>query len=500
MTTDDNQSKDSTEKDDPGSHLKGNAESLPVKVINAFSVEIPQEGGMLVPGLIFTNAKLLEKIKKDMTLKQVRNAAHLPGIIKHMIAMPDAHQGYGFPIGGVAAFDIENGIISPGAAGYDLNCGIRVIRTDFTTAQIEPRKKELLESLFMNIPTGVGRPGKVKLSQDDMREIVMKGARWCLEHGYATEQDLDSCEEYGKIDAADASVISDRAYERGVSQLGTLGSGNHFIEIQRVDTIFDEATARAFGFTVPDQVVIMIHCGSRGFGHQVASDYIEKMAKEYGTSHLPDRELVCAPVQSHLGKEYYKAMCGAVNFAFANRQMITYWTRESFKKVMGSNDGMELVYDVCHNIVKMEEHVIDGERRVVCVHRKGATRSFGPGRKEIPERYRNIGQPVLIPGSMGTSSYVLLGTTKAEMVSFGSSPHGAGRAASRTEALRTVRGEDVKRDLAAMGILVRGASNKGIAEEAPQFYKDVDEVVQVSHDAGIATLVVKLKPLGVVKG
>ena len=504
MVPDDNEANQanspSTEKDDPGTHLHGRSEDITINALNSYSAQVPQHGKMNVPGLVFANAKLLEKIRKDMTLKQVVNVAQLPGIIKHMIAMPDCHQGYGFPIGGVAAFDAETGIISPGGIGYDINCGVRVIRTPYHVKDIEPKMKELLEMLFKNIPAGVGRPGTVRISMDEMKDIVMKGARWCFEHGYATPRDLETCEEEGMIAGANAAAISDKAFERGISQLGTLGSGNHFIEIQKVDTIFDEATAKAFGFTGPDQVVVMIHCGSRGFGHQIASDYIKKMEEAYGIAHLPDRELVYAPIASELGEQYYKAMCGAVNFAFANRQMITYWTRESFRRVFGSSDGMDVVYDVCHNIGKMEAHVIDGEKRTVCVHRKGATRSFGPGRLEIPTYYRHIGQPVLIPGSMGTSSYILLGTTKAEEVSFGSAPHGAGRSASRTEALRTVKGEDVKRELAARGILVRGASNRGIAEEAPQFYKDVDEVVQVSHDAGIATLVVKLRPMGVVKG
>ena len=380
------------------------------------------------------------------------------------------------------------------------NCGVRLLRTDWNAEQIRPKINELLKGLLSEIPAGVGKAGITALSKATLLEILAKGARWALENGYGTKEDLARTEENGSMDAADPRFVSSRALARGLPQLGTLGSGNHFLEIQRVDRIFDQEIARAFGIEHENQVTVMIHCGSRGLGHQIASDYIKYMEDSFGWKHLPDRELVNAPINSELGQQYYKAMCCGLNYAFCNRQMIAHWTRDVFEKVMGSSEGMRQIYDVCHNLAKFEVHEIDGERRKVCIHRKGGTRSFGPGREEIPEVYRGVGQPVLIPGSMGTASYLLVGTKKAEEVSFGSTAHGAGRVLSRAAALRTWRGEQVKSALERRGIAVLSTTWKGIAEEAPEAYKDIDEVARVSHELGIGKLVARLIPLGVMKG
>jgi len=472
---------------------------METKKINEFTWQIPKQGNMKVPGIVYASEKLMNQIKLDNTLQQVANVAHLKGIIKHSIALPDAHQGYGFSIGGVAAFDMDEGIISPGGVGYDINCGVRLLRTDLKEKDVKDKRKEILNELLKEIPAGVGKGGITKLSKSVLAEIIEKGAKWAVENGYGNKDDLQKTEEYGNM-KSDFNAISDKASARGMPQLGTLGSGNHFLEIQKVDQIYDEKIAKAFGIDEKGQILVMIHCGSRGLGHQVASDYIKKMEDKYGFKDLPDRELINAPIQSELGQNYYKAMAGAINFAFANRQMIAHWTRDVFKKIFGSCDGMEQVYDVCHNLAKFEEHIIDGEKRKVCVHRKGATRSFGPGREEIPEVYRDIGQPIIIPGSMGTSSYILVGTKRAEEISFGSTAHGAGRVMSRNEALRRFRGEQIVRELASKGIEVKGTSMKGIAEEAYQVYKDIDEVVRVSHSLGIGNLVARVVPLGVMKG
>jgi tRNA-splicing ligase RtcB len=471
---------------------------MEIKKLNDYMWELPKQGSMNVPGLVFASERLMSKIQHDKTIEQIRNVACLKGIVKHSIAMPDAHQGYGFPIGGVAAFDLEEGIISPGGVGYDINCGVRLIKTPFNFSQVELRKKDLINDMFKNIPAGVGRAGKEKINKDVFAEITEKGAQWAVENGFGKKDDLDSMEEYGKISGSEFSKVSNEAVQRGVPQLGTLGSGNHFLEIQRIDKIIDEKAAKTFGIK-KDQIVVMVHCGSRGFGHQIASDYIKLMEQKFGHEHLPDRELSCAPIQSEEGQRYFKAMHCAINFAFANRQMITHQVRESFKRVMGEEE-LDIIYDVCHNVAKIEEHVIDGQRRKVCVHRKGATRSFGPGRVEIPEKYRSLGQPVIIPGSMGTASYILLGTTKAEELSFGSTAHGAGREMSRTQALKDFRGEALVKELLAQGVDVKGTSMKGLAEEAPGCYKDIDEVALVSHEAGIGKMVARLVPIAVMKG
>jgi tRNA-splicing ligase RtcB len=473
---------------------------MELKRINDYSWEIPKTGEMKVPALIYTSAKLLESVKHDMTLVQARNVACLRGIQRKSYVMPDAHQGYGFPIGGVAAFDMDEGIISPGGVGYDINCGVRLLRTNYTEKDIHERRAQLLADFFKEVPAGVGKGGITRLSRNVLFEVCAKGAEWAVENGYGTKEDLQRTEENGRIKGADPSRLSPRAVERGIPQLGTLGAGNHFLEIQKVTEIYDERVSKVFGIKSVGQVLVMIHCGSRGLGHQVASDYIKLMENKFGTRGLPDRELINAPIRSDLGQEYYKSMGAAVNYAFANRQMIAHRVRNVFAKVMGSSEGMSQVYDVCHNVAKFEKHRVEGKDKEVCVHRKGATRSFGPGRQEIPEVYRDVGQPVIIPGSMGTASYILVGTREAEELSFGSTAHGAGRVMSRHEALRRFRGEQVKQEMERRGIELRSTSWKGVAEEASHAYKDVDEVVNVSHKAGIGKLTAKVIPLGVMKG
>ena len=471
---------------------------MELKKLNEFTWQMDKQGPMKVPAIIYASEKILDKIKQDKTLEQVKNVACLKGIQKASYAMPDAHQGYGFSIGGVAAFDMEEGIISPGGVGFDINCGVRMLRTSLKADEVLSKRKQLLEEIYKEVPAGVGKKGITRVSKDVLIEVLSKGAEWAVEEGYGKKEDLQRTEEYGCM-KSDINSVSEKALKRGMPQLGTLGAGNHFLEMQKVDKIFDNEIAKKFGIEEEGQVTVMIHCGSRGLGHQVASDYIRKMEDKYGAANNLDRDLINAPIQSDLGKEYYNAMCASVNFAFANRQMIAHWTRDVFEKVFGTKEGMAQIYDVCHNLAKFEKHSIDGETKEVCVHRKGATRSFGPGREEIPEVYREVGQPVIIPGSMGTASYLLAGTKKAEEISFGSTAHGAGRVGSRSEALRTLRGEQVARDLASKGIEVKGPW-KGLAEEAPQMYKDIDEVVRVSHKLGIGNLVARLVPLAVMKG
>ncbi|MGB9764550.1 MAG: RtcB family protein [Candidatus Saccharicenans sp.] len=468
--------------------------------VSEFIWEIPKSGEMKVPARIYASEKLIELAKRDQTLQQARNVACLPGIQRMSYVMPDAHQGYGFPIGGVAAFDLDEGIISPGGVGYDINCGVRLLRTDFKESDITAKRKELLAEIFKEVPAGVGKGGITKLSRNVLKEILVKGAEWAVEQGYGTAEDLERTEEHGRMKDATWEFISERAMERGIPQLGTLGAGNHFLEIQKVDEIYDPEVARVFGIEEKGQVLVMIHCGSRGLGHQIATDYIELMEQKFGYKHLPDRELINAPFKSDLGQRYYKSMCAAVNYAFANRQMIAHWVRDVFAKVMGSSKGMRQIYDVCHNVAKVEKHTVNGKGKLLCVHRKGATRSFGPGRPEIPEAYRKVGQPVLIPGSMGTASYILVGTQEAEEMSFSSTAHGAGRVMSRNEALRRFRGEQIRDELAKKGVELKATSWKGVAEEASAAYKDVDEVVRVSHETKLGKLVARVVPIGVMKG
>jgi tRNA-splicing ligase RtcB (3'-phosphate/5'-hydroxy nucleic acid ligase) len=472
-----------------------------LKKLTDYSYELPKTGNMLVPGKLFLSDQLLEKVKGDHTLEQVKNMAGLPGIKKAAIAMPDAHCGYGFCIGGVAAFDSKEGIISPGGVGFDINCGVRLVATNLTKEEVEPKIKELLDLLFQAIPTGKGYESKERLTDDELNAVLSEGSQYLLKQGIGSQDDVDHCESSGKMDGAKPSFVSSRAHARGRKQLGTLGAGNHFLEIQVVDEIFNPETAKIFGITQPGQVVFMIHCGSRGLGHQVASDYLRKMEDEYPEiiAQLPEKDLIYAPIQSKLAKEYYGAMCAAANFAWANRHMIAHKSKEVFKKLFAHAE-FNAVYDVAHNIAKKETHDIDGVKEEVVVHRKGATRAFGPGQEDLPEIYHTTGQPVLIPGSMGTASYVLVGTTEAMNVSFGSTAHGAGRIMSRLAAKKLFQGEHVKEDLAKKNIELVARSIRGVGDEAPGVYKDVDEVVKISHDAKIGNLVAKVKPLGVIKG
>ncbi|MEI6849745.1 MAG: RtcB family protein [archaeon] len=460
--------------------------------------EIPVSGKMNVPGVIFASDLLMEKIKEDKTISQIKNVAQLPGIVEKSIAMPDCHQGYGFSIGGVAAFDLKKGIISPGGVGYDINCGVRLIATHISKDEFMKKRKETLTEIYKNVPSGVGKESEFNLSDNEVSEVLNTGAKWALKKGYATKDDLECMEDNGCLEGADALKVSQKARARGRSQLGSLGSGNHFLEIQEVESIFDDKTASALKLK-KGQIVIMVHCGSRGLGHQTASDYIMKMEKEYGWKHLPDRELICAPIDSPLGKDYRAAMNAAANFAFVNRQLITHQIRKSFSKFFPKSK-LELIYDICHNIAKFEEHKVNGKSCTLCVHRKGATRSFGPGRSEIPTKYRKLGQPIFIPGSMGTFSYVLIGTKKAEELSFASTAHGAGRVLSRSFATKNISEESLTKQMKDKDVMLKANSMKGAIEEAPEAYKDVNEVARVSDELGIGQLVARLKPLAVVKG
>ena len=471
---------------------------MEIKKISKNIYEIPKEGKMLVPGRIYASEKIIEDIQKDKTLEQVRNVACLPGILKASIGVADAHQGYGFSIGGVAAFDLDKGIISPGGVGFDINCSVRLLRTNLTKKDVLGNQEKIVEALYRKIPSGVGRGSRFQITRKEFLKLLEAGAKYMVEKGYGVKEDYLHMEEEGCMKQAEVDNVSERAIKRGIGQLGTLGAGNHFLEVQFVDEIFDEQTAKVFGLK-KDQVTIMIHCGSRGLGHQVASDYIKKMEDEYGFRNLPDRELINAPIKSKLGKDYFSAMAAAANFAFANKQLITHWIREEMKYIF-PKIKIDVVYDICHNIAKFEEHVVEGRKKIVCVHRKGATRSFGAGRKEIPLAYRKTGQPVLIPGSMGTASYVLVGTKKSEELTWGSTVHGAGRIKSRSAASKIFKGEKVKQELDKKGIKVKSGSWKCLSEEAPEVYKDIDEVVKVVDELGISKKVARLKPLCVVKG
>lgn len=455
---------------------------------------------MKVEGLIYANAKLLQAIEKDQTLQQVANVATLPGLVGRSLAMPDAHQGYGFAIGGVAAADIRDGVVSAGGVGFDINCGVRLLTSPFTLNEVRPKLDALLNQMFRDIPCGTGKEGLVGLKIQQLNEVLREGAHWAVRNGYGWEADLEYIEETGRIRSADPDAVSDRAKQRGKDQLGTLGSGNHFAEVQYVAELYDAEAAKAFGLEL-EQVVVLIHTGSRGLGHQVCTDYLDMMQeamKKYRIS-VVDRQLACVPIQSPEGQQYLKAMAAAANFAFGNRQMITHWMRQAFQRVLGSGE-LRLVYDVAHNIAKEETHKVDGKPHDVLVHRKGATRAFPKGRPEVPAEYNKVGQPVLIPGSMGTCSYVLVGTEKAMEETFGSSCHGAGRAKSRHAAKKEITAEKLIQDLKEKGIHVRGASKSGLTEENPHAYKDVSEVVDVVHGAGIAKKVAKLVPIGVIKG
>jgi tRNA-splicing ligase RtcB len=479
-------------------------QSTPLRRLDAYRWEIPVDykPGMRVPGRIYADDALLPQIQEDQALEQVANAATLPGIVGWAIAMPDIHWGYGFPIGGVAAMRQDDGVVSPGAVGYDINCGVRLLRTGLEEAEVRPHLERLAERLFRNVPSGVGARGRLRLRGSQLEAVLQAGAAWAVGEGYGRRDDLRCIESEGVLAGADPGAASAKALERGRDQLGTLGSGNHFLEVQCVDQIYDDRAAAAFGLS-PGRVTVLIHCGSRGLGHQVCDDYLRRSAgalARYGIV-LPDRQLACVPLASPEGLAYLGAMAASANFAFANRQVITHWVRETFEEVWpGSAGGVDLVYDVAHNIAKIEDHVIAGERVRVCVHRKGATRGFPAGHPEIPPQYREVGQPVLVPGDMGRYSYVLVGTPAAMAEAFGSAPHGAGRVRSRGAAKRLLEGVDVADALARRGIVVRARSRELLAEEASEAYKDVAEVVRASDGAGLTRAVARLRPLAVVKG
>jgi tRNA-splicing ligase RtcB len=474
--------------------------------VNDYLWEIPAQAGMRVPGRIYSSRKMIEKyLQNDESIKQVVNVAHLPGIQKFSLAMPDIHWGYGFPIGGVAATDMDEGVVSPGGVGYDINCGVRLIRTNLHAEQVEPRMQRLIENLFSHIPTGVGSSGAIrKLSPGEIKKILKKGARWAVENGFGDENDLGFTEENGCLEQADPDVVSSRAIERGQDQAGTLGSGNHFLEVQKVDEVYDEKIAEIFGL-FQGQITISIHTGSRGLGYQVCDDYLKILVKaipRYGIT-LPDRQLACAPVRSPEGKNYLGAMAAAANFAWNNRQIIMAIARKTLLQLfnMSPRDfGFRLVYDVCHNVAKIEEHIIDGRKKTVCVHRKGATRAFPPHNSAIPSQYREVGQPVLVPGDMGRYSFVAVGTNQAMEDTFGSTCHGAGRVQSRKQALKAGKGRNLIQELNRRGVIIQAKGMKTIAEEMPGAYKDVADVVEVMHKAGISRKIVRLKPLGVIKG
>jgi tRNA-splicing ligase RtcB (3'-phosphate/5'-hydroxy nucleic acid ligase) len=481
------------------------ADQVKLRQVDEYRWEIPREGKMRTRGLIYASKEMLHKIQEDKSLEQVANVATLPGIEGASLAMPDIHWGYGFPIGGVAAFNLEEGVVSPGGVGYDINCGVRLLRTNLERGDIEPEMEALVNALFRNIPSGVGSRRKdLKLTMPTLKEVLRHGAAWAVKNGYGHADDLAHIEAGGRIEGADPGMVSQFALDRGKDQAGTLGSGNHFVEVGFVAEIFDDRLAAALGLS-RGQITVIVHTGSRGLGHQVCDDYIKVMLKasaKYGIW-LPDRQLCSAPIQSPEGKQYLAAMASAANFAFANRQIITHWVRESFEEVFKTGPrrlGLELVYDVAHNIAKIEKHLIDGKEKTVCVHRKGATRAFPPGHPETPPAYKETGQPVLIPGDMGRYSYVLVGTQKALEETFGSTCHGAGREMSRHAALKAAKGRDIEKELAKKGIIVKGAGRKTIDEEISEAYKDVESVVDVAHGAGISKKVARLRPLGVIKG
>jgi len=467
-----------------------------------WEIPISEKSGMLVPARIYATPTILQSMDAGV-FEQVTNVACLPGIRRYALCMPDGHWGYGFPIGGVAAFDVRTGIISPGGVGYDVNCGMRLMRTNLTQKDVQPLLERLMMELFRRVPAGVGASGSVRLDRSSFEDVMVRGARWCIENGYGWPQDLEAMEERGCIAEADPSKVSDQAVSRGINQLGTLGSGNHYLEVQVVasDRVFDQVTASAWGITGHDQIVVMVHCGSRGFGHQVASDYLkvfEKAMRRYGIS-VKDQQLACAPFTSVEGQDYFSAMNCAANTAFANRQVITHQIREAFAAVFGRSAeelGMELVYDVAHNIAKVERYP-EGD---LVVHRKGSTRALGPGSPELPPRYRTTGQPVICGGSMETGSYLLAGTQGAMRDTFASTMHGSGRTMSRAQAKKTIRGEQVQKHMKQRGILVKAVSMSGLAEEAGFAYKDISEVVETVDRAGITKKVAELRPIGNIKG
>jgi len=483
------------------------SKDIPLKKIDNYRWSVSKDfsKGMRVDGLIYADEELIKKTIEDNAIEQVVNVAHLPGIVKYSLAMPDLHWGYGFVIGGVAAMDVEKGgIVTPGGIGYDINCGVRLMRTDLKFADVKDKIRDLVDVLFDKIPCGVGSEGSIRLSNKDEKAVLEKGAVWVVENGYGIPEDIDSTEEGGCLNLADASRISKRALDRGRRQLGTLGSGNHFLEVQVVDRIFDRNAADVLGL-FENQISVMIHTGSRGFGHQVCDEHVKtwgNVTQKYNID-IPDRQLVSAPIDSPEGQEYIASMACAANFAWANRQCIMHWTREALENFFNASSselGLELIYDVAHNIGKFENHNVNGKERRLFVHRKGATRAFSPGHPDVPEKYRDIGQPVIIPGDMGTASYVLVGTQKAMDETWGTTCHGAGRMMSRNEAIRSTKGRSIQREMESQGIYVRWTGRNTLKEEQPEAYKDVDKVVEVVHGAGISKRVARMRPLGVVKG
>lgn len=477
---------------------------MELKRITPFCYEIPKSGAMNVPGRVFMSDSMAARLNETEALQQVANVATLPGILTASMAMPDMHWGYGFPIGGVAAFDWDSGVISPGGVGYDINCGVRLAGTGLEGKEIRPVVDRLVNALFQNIPSGVGSTGSVKLSRKEEMKVLQEGGRWAVGHGFGDPSDVERTEDGGCMEGADPAVISDRALHRGSRQLGTLGSGNHFLEVGVVDEIFDETAARAFGL-FSNQVTVLLHSGSRGLGYQVCDDSLAFMAKHVKTLGitLPDRQLACAMIRSAAGQRYFSAMACAANYAWANRQILLHRARETFQQVLGIGPrdlAMRQVYDICHNIAKRETHRVDGRDRIVCVHRKGATRAFPPGHPDLCEAYGPVGQPILIPGDMGTASYVLAGTQTAMEESFGSTCHGAGRVLSRTAAKKKSKGRSIYRELADKGILVKWTGRSTLAEEMPEAYKDIDQVVETVHGAGLSRKVARLKPICVIKG
>jgi len=477
-----------------------------MKQVEEYVYEIPQSfrPDMRVPARLYADEELLEAALKDRSIEQLINTATLPGVVKYTLAMPDIHQGYGPPIGGVIPSKTSTGVISPGAVGYDVNCGVRLLRSNILAEEVRPIMDEIVNALFQGVPSGVGRSGDVRLSHRDMNDVLEKGSAWAVSQGYGTKDDLEHTEERGTLAGAEARAVSSKAKKRGQDQLGTLGSGNHFVEVGEVEAIYDQEVAEVFGL-FEGQMVVWVHSGSRGLGHQVCTDYVHDLQQavtKYGIE-LPDRELVCAPFDSPEGRDYFAAMAGAANYAWANRQVLAHRVRLVMDDVLAGlvkDRGLTLVYDVTHNIAKVEEYPIDGKPTKLVIHRKGATRAFGPGMKDVPADYREVGQPVLIPGDMGTASYVLVGTAKAMEKTFGTSCHGAGRVMSRRAAKEKIQGQELQQELAEKGIVVRGGSWKGLAEEAPAAYKDVDRVVNVVHSTGIARKVARVVPLGVIKG
>ena len=478
--------------------------SVKLRKTGEYKWEIAREGGMKTSGLVYASDIIAEGIRDDNSLEQVANVAWLPGLVGRSLAMPDIHWGYGFPIGGVAAMDAQEGVISPGGVGYDINCGVRLIATGLGYSDVKDKVRDMVSGLFRDVPCGVGEGGDMVLGRKELESVAREGVRWLVGKGYGNEQDIEFCEENGTFPGARPEFISERAYSRGRDQLGTLGSGNHFLEIQEVSEIFDPAAAEAYGLS-EGQLVIFIHSGSRGFGYQVCEDSLKEMNRGVGSLgfELPDRQLACARIESEGGRRYIGQMAAAANYAWANRHLLMIRAVESIMhtlRVSPATLRARLVYDIGHNNAKLEEHEFEGRTRQVWVHRKGATRSFGPGRKEVPSRYRQVGQPVLVPGSMGTTSYVLSGTETAMRETFGSTCHGAGRVMSRTAAIKSAKGRSIDKELGERGIAVMSRGRSTLAEEMPEAYKDVDEVVNVVHNAGLAKKVAKMRPVGVVKG